>query len=106
MLILSAKGLLDDKVDLLKSGADDYITKPFEPEEVLARIQTTLRRLGNVSGSHKILSYRKIKLYPESRKVMMGHVELLLTTHEYDILFLLMQVPEKVYSRENLYELV
>lgn len=106
MLILSAKGLLDDKVDLLKSGADDYITKPFEPEEVLARIQTTLRQLGNVSGSHKILSYRKIKLYPESRKVMMGHVELLLTTHEYDILFLLMQVPEKVYSRENLYELV
>ncbi|HCL02097.1 MAG TPA: DNA-binding response regulator [Lachnoclostridium phytofermentans] len=106
VLILSAKNSLGDKVSLLKNGADDYITKPFEPEEVLARVQASLRRNGKESGSEKILNYKKLKLYPQSRKVMVDEKELVFTAHEYDILFLLMQNPEKVYSRESLYELV
>ena len=106
VLILSAKGALQDKVSLLKTGADDYITKPFEPEEVAARIQSALRRSGRAPEGPSFLSYQNIKLYPESRKVMIRDTELSLTAHEYDLLLLFLQAPDKVYSRESLYELV
>lgn len=106
VLVLSAKGSLYDKVTLLKTGADDYITKPFEPEEVSARIQAALRRIGGSPEHSEKLSYKNITLYPESRKVMVGGTELSLTSHEYELLYLFLQTPEKVYSRESLYELV
>lgn len=106
VLVISAKDSLGDKVSLLKNGADDYITKPFEPEEVIARVQTTLRRVGKESGIEKTLTYKNIKLDPDSRKVIVAGKELILTAHEYDILCLLIQNPEKVYSREKIYELV
>lgn len=106
VLVISAKNSLNDKVSLLKSGADDYITKPFEPEEVAARIQASLRRTGKEHSSERCLTFKKLKLCPQSRNVMMDGKGLVLTAHEYDILFLLMQHPKKVYSRESLYELV
>lgn len=106
VLVISAKNSLGDKVSLLKTGADDYITKPFEPEEVIARVQVGLRRCGKENLTEKELIYKKLKLYPSARKVILAEKELALTAHEYDILFLLMQNPEKVYSRENLYQLV
>lgn len=106
VIILSAKTSLGDKVSLLKNGADDYITKPFEPEEVLARIQAGLRRSGNSIPKKDTLTYKKITLYPDLRKVILGGKELSLTAHEFDILYLLMENPEKVFSRESLYEAV
>ncbi|MEF9917562.1 MAG: response regulator transcription factor [Lachnospiraceae bacterium] len=106
VLVISAINSLGDKVKLLKNGADDYITKPFEPEEVIARVQVSLRNVGKESDLKQILSYKKMQFYPLSRKVMLDGEELMLTAHEYDILFLLMQNPQKVYSRDSLYELV
>lgn len=106
VLILSAKNSLGDKVSLLKDGADDYITKPFEPEEVVARVQSALRRIGKESSSKRILTYKDLQLDPQARKVKIDGTELELTVHEYDILYLFIQNPEKVYSRESLYELV
>lgn len=106
VLVISAKNALRDKVSLLKNGADDYITKPFEPEEVIARVQACLRRSGKEGVSNKTVTYKNIKVFHQSRKVMVDEREVLLTVHEYDLLFLLLQNPEKVYSRESLYEQV
>lgn len=106
ILILSAKSSLKDKVTLLQHGADDYITKPFEPEEVAARVAAALRRSGRNPETPAALSYKSLLLYPDFRKVLANGKELALTAHEYGILLLLMQAPEKVYSRERLYELV
>ena len=107
ILILSAKNSLQDKVSLLRSGADDYITKPFEPEEVLARVEAGLRRCGKaLSASQNVdeFVHGELKIYPSAHKVLLKNRELTLTVHEFDILLLLVQHPEKVYSRESLYE--
>mgnify|MGYP001028262360 CR=1 FL=1 len=106
ILFLSAKDLETDILNGYELGADDYVTKPFEPEEVLARIQAALRRVGKDTSARKNLVYKNIKLFTDSRKVTVAGSEIGLTAHEYDILYLLMQNPEKVYSREALYELV
>ncbi len=109
VLVLSAKSSLKDKVALLGIGADDYITKPFEPEEVVARVQAVLRRSGlstDAQPTTKIFTYKNLKLYPDLRKVTVSGEDLSLTVREYEILYLLIKNPEKVYSRENLYELV
>lgn len=106
VIVLSAKNALTDKVGLLEGGADDYITKPFAPEEVLARITATLRRAGKDTTSDKPLTYRSLSLSPALRKVTLDGQALTLTAHEFDILELLMRQPEKVFTRESLYEQV
>ena len=109
VLVLSAKNALKDKVELLGIGADDYITKPFEPEEIVARVQAALRRSGLAAKAEtmpEVLVYKNINLYPNLRKVVVQGAELSLTAREYEILYLLIQNPVKVYSRESLYELV
>lgn len=109
VLILSAKSSLADKVQLLTTGADDYMTKPFEPEELLARVYACLRRTRPAScpkASASSISYKNLLLYPDSRKVTVKDRELSLTPHEYEILFILVNAPDKVFSRETLYEQV
>lgn len=106
IIIISAKTSLSDKVTLFKDGADDYITKPFEVEEVLARVHASLRRSGKENNTSEVIEYRDLKLYPNARKVTVNENELTLTIHEFDILLLLMKNPDKAFSREHLYELV
>lgn len=113
VIVLSAKSAVKDKVELLSSGADDYLTKPFEPEEVLARMAAVLRRYQQekpeaevqTSGG-EVYTCKKLTVFPESRKAVIHERELPLTAHEFDILLLLIRHPDKVYSRENLYEQV
>ena len=112
VIALTAKAGLSDKVNVLGSGADDYITNPFEKQELLARIQAQLRRAGDYSAvqadasSPQKLTCRELELYPESHRVLLRGEEIPLTTHEFLLLQLLMANPQKVFSRENLYQSV
>lgn len=109
VLILSAKNALKDKVNLLKGGADDYITKPFEPEEVIARVYAAIRRnrlhsTGSIQES--FFTFKNLKLYPELRKVTVKEIEIVLTAREFGLMYFMIQNQEKVFSRERLYEAV
>ena len=102
ILIISAKGGLESKVAMLQKGADDYISKPFEPKEVIARIEAALRRYrGN--RTNQIL-YDDIVIDLDAQNVWVQGHEMSLTGKEYAILKLLCTYPSKVFSKANLYE--
>lgn len=106
VIVISAKIGLSDKVDALALGADDYVTKPFEPDEVVARVQAVLRRSGKQAEMGDVHRYRDLRVETSSRRVFLKGIEVQLTAHEFDIMQVLIQTPDKVFSRELLYELV
>ena len=107
-IVLSAKSDLEDKVQLLQLGADDYLTKPFHQLELLARIDSVLRRYqrGLTSDEPTQFSYRELQLCPDAHTATFGEHILSLTTTEFDILLHLVKSPKKVFTREALYQLV
>lgn len=109
IVMLTAKGEDMDKILGLEYGADDYITKPFNILEVKARIKAIMRRTGkraNEEESAKIIEKGDMKIDCESRRVFAGDREINLTAKEFDLLELLAMNPNKVYSRENLLNIV
>ncbi|NMF03697.1 response regulator transcription factor [Clostridium beijerinckii] len=106
VIIVSAKDLTGTKVYMLKNGADDYITKPFNIDEVIARIETNLRRYENSKTVNEMLYYKDIKLDTRLKRVIVHKNEVNLTVKEYNILELLMKNQDRVYSKANLYEII
>lgn len=102
VIVISAKVDVSHKVDLLKSGADDYITKPFDQDEVLARIEVQLRKNNNEKRNKYV--WRSLTLDIHKRQVLFGEKQLSLTNAEYDILSLFVQHPEHAFSKKELYE--
>lgn len=106
IIMLTAKGEDMDKILGLEYGADDYITKPFNILEVKARIKAILRRNSKVSasesGDSKIIETKGLKIDVDSRRVYIEGVEVNLTAKEFDLVYLLVSNPNKVYSREQL----
>ena len=107
--MLTAKGEDMDKILGLEYGADDYITKPFNILEVKARIKAIMRRAGSnqeEKDKAKTIEAGDLKMDCESRRVFIAGKEINLTAKEFDVLELLVFNPNKVYSRENLLNIV
>ena len=109
ILVLSAKAGLEDRVNVLRLGADDFISKPFDNAEVLARVEAQLRRYRQFSApaeAGEVLRLGDLVLDREAVRVTAGGKDVALTAREFEILALLMEHPKKVFTREQLYEQV
>ena len=103
IIILSSKDEIDSKVNLLTLGADDYMTKPFEIKELLVRIVVQLRK-STGSSMKSILHFKDLELDRTNYRLKVAGSEVALTKHEFRIMELLMLHPEKVYSKNDIYE--
>jgi two-component system phosphate regulon response regulator PhoB len=105
IIILTARAEEQDKVGGLEGGADDYITKPFSPRELLARIQAVLRRTGPAGGTD-VVEVEGLKLDDSSHRVSAGEREISLGPTEYRLLHFFMTHPERVFTRGQLLDRV
>ena len=107
VIVLSAKDELDTKVDLLMSGASDYMTKPFSPSELVARVKAHLARydrlVGNGKKENDVVEIRGIKIDKTARRVWVNGEEKQFTTKEFDLLTFLAENPNRVFTKEELF---
>lgn len=110
IIVISAKAGQDDKINTLDIGADDFVSKPFDVNEIVARVNAQLRRYKRYSSGQKldskILKHKNITLNKELIEVRVNDKLISLTAKEYQILELLMSNPNKVFTRANLFESV
>ena len=107
VIVISSKSDQQSKLELLKNGADDYLIKPFDVRELLARIHIQLRHAQRSPNErHRLLTYKEISVDLETREVKVNDQVVHLTGREYAILLLFLEHPNKVFSRPNLYESV
>ena len=104
ILMLTAKGELSDKVSGLTGGADDYLVKPFEFEELIARLQAALRRPQLLLDD--TIRWHDLSMNLERREVRRGSEPIELTQREFDLLAVFMREPRRVFSKDHLLELV
>ena len=101
VIMLTARAEEGDKVAGLETGADDYITKPFSPRELVARINAVLRRSGAVSLDH-VVEFEALKLDQQGQRITVGEQTVALGPTEYRMLEFFMTHPDRVFSREQL----
>lgn len=104
ILVLTAKGQIEDRVQGLDAGADDYLVKPFSFEELAARIHALLRRRSGPAG--EILRFADLELDVDAREAQRGGRTIALTTTEFNLLLLFMRHPRKVLTRDVIMEYV
>ena len=102
-IVLSAKNEVVNRIELLRLGADDYISKPFDVDEVILRIEAVLRKKKKKKTQNG-LQYKDMKLDKESARVFIAEQELSCTQMEYSILEIMLANPNKVFSKRNLFE--
>lgn len=109
IIVVSAKVGMETRIEVLRMGADDFIAKPFNNEEVIARVEAQLRRyqvFSQSSEEKKLLEYKNLVLDLEKFKAYINEKEVELTAREFKILQTLMMQPKKVFTRANLFESV
>nr|WP_295465577.1 response regulator transcription factor [Mesorhizobium sp.] len=105
VLMLTAKGEETDRIVGLELGADDYLPKPFNPRELLARLKAILRRRG-AADNHRVLRFGRLEIDPGSRTVRIDGAERSLTSHQFDLLVALAENAGRTLSREQLMDMV
>jgi two-component system response regulator MprA len=106
VLMLTARTQVEDRVEGLDAGADDYLTKPFALEELLARVRALLRRSGEDGASGDKLSFADLELDPGTREVTRGDERIELTRTEFSLLELFLRNPRQVLTRSVIFERV
>ncbi|WP_310828749.1 response regulator transcription factor [Paenibacillus pedocola] len=107
ILMLTARSETKDKIHGLGVGADDYLTKPFEPEELLARIYSLIRRSTiskSVQPQQWVMEFPQITIFPDAREVRIQDTSVDFTQKEFDLLVVLAQSWQRAYTREELVE--
>lgn len=104
VIIISAKDMIQTKIDVIRMGADDYITKPFDLGEVLVRIEAMLRRTVGKTGDDQVITHKNLTLNRKDGRVFIKGEQISLTTKEYAILELLLSYPDKMFSKSNIFE--
>lgn len=102
VLFCTARDEEIDRILGLEMGADDYITKPFSPREVVARIKSVMRRTSGIPEGTGVVQVGPVSLDPDSRRVTFNGEEVILTATEFDLLAFLMSRPGRVFSRDEL----
>lgn len=106
VIIMTARDYVGDKVAGLDNGADDYITKPFEIEELLARIRVIQRRIENQVEPNQVYQLDDVQLDTKAHRVTNGQEEVTLTHREYDLLQFFLAHPDEVFTRDDLLDQV
>jgi DNA-binding response OmpR family regulator len=102
IVMLTAKGEVSDRIRGLDLGADDYVTKPFSPQELVSRVRAVLRRADPASETGQALEFGALRLDPVSRSFSRQGVEVSLTSTEFDLLWFLASHPRQVFNRTQL----
>ena len=117
VIVVSAKDSVDSKIELLRLGADDYLTKPFDIKELEVRVEVRLRRYreshqgdagsakGNAGSTGEII-FKELRMNPDSFSLKVNDVPVELTKHEFRILELLVKNPTRAFTKQNIYEFV
>jgi DNA-binding response OmpR family regulator len=108
IIMLTARKEERDRIAGLEMGADDYVVKPFSPQELVSRVRAVLRRTQGArpGGGQRPLTYRRLKVDPQARVVEVGGQERELTATEFDLLWVMARHPRQVFSRDQLLDLV
>ncbi|MBF0596792.1 response regulator transcription factor [Faecalibacter rhinopitheci] len=104
VIILSAKDSVDDKVEGLLVGADDYLAKPFHFAELWARIKVAMRK--NQQHGEEKITFKNLSIFPEDRRFLVNGVDIKLNRKEYDLIYYFMLRPERVFQKTTLAESV
>lgn len=107
IIMLTAKGEISDRIYGLDVGADDYLIKPFSPQELMSRIRAVLRRSAEAALPHEPpLEFNELRIDPDTRLVSVRGQEITLTAKEFDLLWFLARHPRQVFTRSQLLDYV
>lgn len=106
VIFISARGEEMDRILGLELGGDDYLTKPFSPRELVARVRSVFRRSASQMAAEDVIIINNLKVLARDRRVMVGEQEVMLTPKEYELLLLLVQQPHRTFNRQELLDRV